>query len=257
MSTFLFDELIFGPIFSRRLGQSLGINLLPIDYKFCNFNCIYCECGWTGKNNKITLPTKELFYKMLEEKLLVLKNNDKIVNTITFAGNGEPTIHPKFDEIIEQTIILRNKYFPDSKIAVLSNATMINKQKIIDALQKIELPILKLDSAFDKTIKLMNEPKENLTVNKIVENLNKFNGNFVLQTMFLKGLYDKQTIDNSTETEITAWLEIVKQVKPKLVMLYTIARNTPAENLEKISLSKLKAIADKVNKLGFKTQVSG
>jgi len=257
MSTFLFNELVFGPIFSRRLGQSLGINLLPTDYKYCNFNCIYCECGWTSQNNKIILPTKEQFSEILEEKLISLKKNNQKIDTITFAGNGEPTIHPKFDEIIDKTIILRDKYFPNSKVAVLSNATMLHKEKIVESLKKIDLPILKLDSAFNKTAKLLNDPKQNYNVEKIAENFMKFNGNFIVQTMFLKGYYDNQYIDNTTDNEINAWLEILKKTKPKLVMIYTIARDTPAENLEKIPLLELENIAKKVNNIGIETQIAG
>jgi len=257
MSTFLFSELVFGPIFSRRLGQSLGINLLPTDYKYCNFNCIYCECGWTNNNNKITLPTKEQFAQILEEKLISLKKNNQKVDTITFAGNGEPTIHPKFDEIIDKTIELRDKYFPKSKVAVLSNATMLHKEKIVNSLKKTDLPILKLDSAFSKTAKLLNDPKQNYSIEKIAENFKKFNGNFIVQTMFLKGEYNNQHIDNTTDTEINAWLEILKKTKPKLVMLYTIARDTPAENLEKIPILELENIAKKVNNIGIETQVAG
>ncbi len=257
MATFLFNELVFGPIYSRRLGQSLGINLLPTDYKYCNFNCIYCECGWTGGNNKIILPTEQQFSEILEQKLASLKETGKKVDTITFAGNGEPTIHPKFDAIIDKTIDLRNKYFPNSKIAVLSNATMLHKEKVVASLKKTELPILKLDSASNKTAKLLNDPKQNYSVEKVIKNFRKFEGNFVMQTMFLKGVFENQHIDNTTDSEINAWLKIVEKTKPKLVMIYTIARDTPAENLEKISLSKLENIAKQVNNLGIETQVSG
>jgi len=187
MSTFLFDEIIFGPVKSRRLGVSLGINLLPNNSKFCNFNCIYCECGWTPgfSGEKIKFHPANLVNNKLKEKLKIFKNNNKNIDVITFAGNGEPTLHPEFSLIIDSTIQLRNYYFPNAKIAVLSNATTIHKKQIFDALMKIDDNILKLDSAFENTIKLLNNPQGNFNLNNLINNLKKFNGKFILQTMFV------------------------------------------------------------------------
>jgi len=259
MATFLFEEIIFGPVFSRRLGVSLGINLLPTEAKYCNFNCLYCECGWTNlKDNKdkLKLPTFEEFYKALENRLLEMKSKNKPLGTITFAGNGEPTIHPDFEQIIDATIELRNKYYPETLISVLTNATMIGKEHIFKSLLKIEQPILKLDSGILETVKLLNSPPQNYTIENQTNNFLKFNGNFILQTLFLKGKHLNQTFDNTSETELKAWLEVIKITKPKLVMIYTIARDTPASGLEKIEIEKLNEIAEMVNNLGFETQVS-
>jgi len=259
MSTFLFDEIIFGPVFSRRLGISLGINLLPSNLKFCNFDCIYCECGLSdlkNKSQKPVLPNCDDFILALENKLkeLVLKN--KPLNAITFAGNGEPTLHPDFEKIIDQTILLRNKYFPEVKIAVLSNSTFLGKEHIFKALSKIEMPILKLDSAIENTVKIINSPPLNFSIPNLIDNLLKFEGKFILQTMFLKGSYKNEVIDNTTEVELNEWLKIIEKVKPQQVMIYTIARETPVSTLEKISLEKLEQIAEKVKKLGIETQIS-
>jgi len=259
MATFLFDEIIFGPVFSRRLGASLGINLLPTRAKYCNFNCLYCECGWTDlKNkNKIILPTFDNFYAALDLKLLEMKSENKDLDAITFAGNGEPTIHPNFEKIIDATIQLRNKYYPETKIAVLSNATMLGKEHIINALKKIDQAILKLDSAIYETVKILNSPPQNYTIENLINNFLKFDKNFVLQTMFVRGKHQNICFDNTTNLEVNAWLEVIKKTQPKLVMIYTIARNTPSSDLEKIDLETLNQISRRVNNLGFETQVSG
>jgi len=259
MPTFLFDEIIFGPVKSRRLGVSLGINLLPLDYKFCNFDCIYCECGRTNKSSGIQgFHDRETVKNALEKKLSEMKAAGETPDYITYAGNGEPTIHKDFSGIIDDTVELRNKIFPDTKIAVLSNATTIGNPKIFDALLKIDDRILKLDSAFEETVRLIDNPPSGYSIKKTVENMKKFNGNMIVQTMFLAGNYNGKEVDNTTDTEISTWIELLKEIKPSQVMIYTIARDTPSPDLEKISLEKLNKIADKVRtETGLKVQVSG
>ena len=258
MSTFLFDEIIFGPVKSRRLGVSLGVNLLPNNSKFCNFNCIYCECGWTkDKQEKQNFHNKDIVISELENKLIEMKENNLIPDVITFAGNGEPTLHPNFAEIIDKTIEIRNRIFPKADIAVLSNATMLHKEKVFEALCKIEQNILKLDSAFIATIKQINGPLGHYKIESVIENFKKFDGNFILQTMFLKGSYNDKIIDNTTEEELTAWLNLLPEIKPKQIMIYTIARDTPSDTLEKVSIEKLNSIAEMARNIGFDVQVSG
>jgi wyosine [tRNA(Phe)-imidazoG37] synthetase (radical SAM superfamily) len=256
--TFLFDKIIFGPVKSRRLGISLGINLLPTDTKVCSFDCIYCECGRNPKKyeRKAVLPTRIDVKLKLKEKLEVMADENQLPDVITFAGNGEPTIHPEFAGIIEDTIELRDLISPKTRIAVLSNATMINKKEVFDALLKIEDNILKLDSAFEETIKLLDCPNKNFNLEKTVEQLTAFGGKVIIQTLFVRGSYKEQTIDNTTETEISAWIELLKKIKPSQVMIYTIARDTPIDTLEKISLHDLNIIAGKVRSAGFEVQVS-
>ena len=258
MGTFLFDKIIFGPVKSRRLGVSLGINLLPTNSKLCNFNCIYCECGWTlGKQEfKVKFHERELVAKKLEDMLIEMKKNNKPLDVITYAGNGEPTLHPDFDKIIDDTIKIRNKYFPDVRIAVLSNATLLHKDKVFKALNLIDDNILKLDSAFSETVKLFNNPIGKYDTYKLVENLKKFNGNLTIQTMFVKGKYEGQKVDNTTEKELAAWINLLHKIKPKEVMIYTIARDTPSPDLVKVSAEELYLIRDRLNKEGFKVQVS-
>lgn len=257
MSTFLFDDIVFGPVQSRRLGVSLGINLLPVKAKVCSFNCIYCECGWTHKDEKHeTLPKREEVEARLESILRDREQNGLSIDSITFAGNGEPTLHPQFSEIVDDTVKLRQKYFPNARISVLSNATMIIRPEIFHALQKVDDNILKLDSAIQSTVEIINSPSSNFRVNDLIQNLMLFNGNLTIQTMFIRGQFNDQPFDNTASTEIEKWLEALQQIKPKMVMIYSIARDTPAQDVLKVSKSELNAIAEKVKELGFNVQVS-
>lgn len=256
MPTFLFDSFVFGPIRSRRLGVSLGINLLPINSKICSFDCIYCECGWTDKKEKGRIPSRDEVKKYLAEKLLEMQKKGDALDVITFAGNGEPTLHPDFSGIIDDTIELRNRYFPYARIAVLSNSTMLTKNEVVNALKKVDQNILKLDSVFDSTIKLLNQPQVKFSAEEFVKNLKSFEGNLIVQTLFLRGVYEGKIVDNTTKEEVDGWVEQIKAIKPKEVMVYTIARETPATGLEKISLKELKAIAARIEDLGIPVQVS-
>ena len=260
MATFLFDEIIFGPVKSRRLGVSLGINLLPTRRKICNFNCIYCECGWTRNIEKAVshLPGRGEVYNALEQKLSELKAKSKAPDVITYAGNGEPTLHPDFAAIIDDSIILRDKYFPKARIAVLSNATTIADPIIKSALLKVDMNIQKLDSAFDSTIKIHNQPRVEINAEELIKNLSGFNGKVIIQTLFLRGTHNGKGIDNTTPVEIKAWLNAIERIKPSEVMIYTISRDTPeGASLKKVPITELKHIADLVESLGIKTQVSG
>jgi wyosine [tRNA(Phe)-imidazoG37] synthetase (radical SAM superfamily) len=260
MSTFLFDDIIFGPVKSRRLGISLGINLLPTKRKICNFNCIYCECGWTRDIEKAVshLPTRDQVYKALELKLLEMIESGKSPDVITYAGNGEPTLHPDFPSIIDDSISLRNKYFPKSKIAVLSNSTTINKPLIRAALLKVDMNILKLDTAFESTLKILNQPRIPVKIEELIENLIALNGKVIIQTLFLRGIYNNIEIDNTTKLEIDEWLKTIKRINPSEVMIYTISRDTPeGSQLKKVPVKELNEIAALVELMGIKTQVSG
>lgn len=255
MATFLFNEIIFGPVKSRRLGVSLGVNLLPEDFKYCTYDCLYCECGWTLNNKKVKLHSREEIAKALEQKLAEMHFNNEIPDNITFAGNGEPTIHPDFEGIIDDTIIIRNKYFPNAMISVLSNATQIHKQSVANALKLVDQNILKLDSAIDSTYRTINQPKSNVSVSTLVNRLKVFNGDLIIQTMFIKGKYKGQKFDNTTDFEVEKWLELLQDIKPKEVMIYPIARDTPLAGLQKISLIKLQEIGNKVENIGIKVKV--
>ncbi|HVN59246.1 MAG TPA: radical SAM protein [Bacteroidales bacterium] len=259
MGTFLFDKVIFGPVKSRRLGVSLGINLLPGAKKVCNFNCIYCECGWSQpvEKNGGYLPGAEEVYEFLASRLQEMKVRDEAPDVITFAGNGEPTLHPEFPLIIDSSIMLRNKFFPKAKIAVLSNATTITNPAIRDALMKADMNILKLDSAFDETIRIHNQPRMEIKAVELIENLVKFRGRVIIQTLFLRGKYNRRIIDNTTTDEINAWLAALEKIMPSSVMIYTISRDTPVGGLlTKVPREELLHIASRVEKLGIPAQVS-
>jgi wyosine [tRNA(Phe)-imidazoG37] synthetase (radical SAM superfamily) len=260
MSTFLFDKIIFGPVKSRRLGVSLGINLLPATKKLCNFNCIYCECGWTPgtSKEKSSLPERDEIYKALDQKLSEMKAKNTPPDVITFAGNGEPTLHPDFPAIVDDCIKLRNNYFPKARIAVLSNSTTITIPRIKEALLKVDQNILKLDSGFDLTVRVHNQPRVNVKVTELIGNLKRFNGQLIIQTLFLRGSYNGRSIDNTTPEEIETWLKAIEMIKPYEVMIYTISRDTPeGGQLLKVPLPELKRIAGMVNRLGIRTSVSG
>ena len=250
----LFHQTIFGPVNSRRLGISLGINLLPTDAKICSYNCIYCECGFNTTMHEAPIPSREQTAILLEAKLKEMKSEQKPLDVITFAGNGEPTLHVNFNEIIDDTILLRNKYYPEAKISVLSNSTRIDRPKIFDALLKVDNNILKFDSAIDRTFQLINQPvgkDKNLTIAQLVEHLKKFDGKLIIKTMFIRGEFRGEKFDNTTVEEVSAWLDALVQVKPKQVMIYTIDRATPIESIEKILSDELNAIAERARAKGF------
>jgi wyosine [tRNA(Phe)-imidazoG37] synthetase (radical SAM superfamily) len=256
MGTFLFNEIIFGPVSSRRLGVSLGINLLPTDYKFCTFNCVYCECGWTLKSDKkIKLPTAAEVNEALEQVLEDYNQKGKTIDSITFAGNGEPTIHPDFEKVIDDTIASRNRFMPQALISVLSNASQLNKPKVTNALAKVDRNILKLDAGTEKTYQLINQAQSHLKFDKIVDYLKNFQGNLIIQTLFIRGEHGGEKFDNTTEAEVSAWLKLLTEIKPKSVMIYPIERDTPEEKLEKIDHKTLRNIALRVEKLGFKAEM--
>jgi wyosine [tRNA(Phe)-imidazoG37] synthetase (radical SAM superfamily) len=256
--TFLFDEVIFGPVSSRRLGSSLGINLLPSCRKVCSFNCIYCECGWTGSRDltKSDYPSREEVRQTLEARLNNLSEHGAPPDSITFAGNGEPTLHPDFEGIVDDSINLRNSICPESKIVVLSNGSMADREYIRRALLKADQNILKLDTGFENTFRALNQPPENIRLSDIIQNLKSFKGKLIIQTLFIRGKYHDKWIDNTTEKETGELLKLYKDIQPEMIMVYTIARGTPIEGLERISYYELKVIADRIEDTGIKTQIS-
>jgi wyosine [tRNA(Phe)-imidazoG37] synthetase (radical SAM superfamily) len=245
MSTFLFDETIFGPVISRRLGVSLGINLLPNNRKLCTFDCVYCECGWNpkGMNLKAQMPNAQEVSELLEQKLQQMAAAGQLPDVITFAGNGEPTIHPQFAEIVDQTLALRNHWAPKARIAVLSNATMLHKPAVFEALMKVDDPILKLDGGTTQTIQAIDQPVKPFDLEETVALLEHFGSKAIIQTLFVRGTHNGISFDNTTAPEVEAWIAHLQRINPAKVMIYTIARDTPAADLTKISPAELDAIA--------------
>ena len=248
MSTIIYPSPIFGPVQSRRLGISLGINLLPADGKVCSFDCIYCECGFNEDHRpQLPLPTREEVAAALERKLQQMQEDGQMPDVLTFAGNGEPTCHPHFAEIIDDTIRLRDQYCPQAKVSVLSNSTMIHRQAVHDALMRVDNNILKLDTVDIDFIRLVDHPNGTYDVNAIIERMKAFNGHLIIQTMFLKG----PGIDNTTDHYVAPWLEAVKAINPQQVMIYTIDRETPDQSLRKATHEELDAIRDRVIAVGI------
>ena len=250
----LFDSIVYGPIRSRRLGVSLGVNLMPTDAKLCSFDCVYCECGWNQPVLHPQLPTRQQVRDSLNTKLSTLNTN---LDVITFSGNGEPTMHPDFLGIIQDTCALRDQYCPTAKVSVLSNSTQLGRPEVVEALKLCDNRILKLDSAIDATMRLIDKPvNPHLTVAQVMEWLQQFDGDFTLQTCFLRGDYHGQVIDNTTSEELAAWYQAVKILHPKQVMIYVIDRATPLKTLEKIPAEKMEQIAAPLREKGVDVIVS-
>lgn len=252
MSTIIYPSPIFGPVHSRRLGISLGINLLPADGKVCSFDCIYCECGFNEEHRPtLPMPTREEVAQKLEAKLQQMVSEGQLPDVLTFAGNGEPTCHPYFAEIIDDTIRLRNQYCPKAKVSVLSNSTMIHRQQVHDALMKVDNNILKLDTVDPIYINKVDHPNGTYDVNMIIDRLKAFNGHVIIQTMFMRGECKGESVDNTGEAYVAPWLEAVKDIQPQQVMIYTIDRETPTQGLLKATHEQLDKIRDRVTAAGI------
>lgn len=248
------EEVVFGPIHSRRLGSSLGINLLPEKGKICTFDCIYCECGWNkdGRNDT-QLPLAEKVRKALENKLQQCMAVHYPIDSITFSGDGEPTINPEFPQIIDDTIRLRNQYYPNSKITVLSNATMVHKPEVFNALRLVDNPTMKIDAPTNELIEKINHPAPGYDIHRVVEALKRFKGDFILQTMFLKS----KDFDSSSPEVLNGWMDIVRMLKPREIMVYTIDRPTPEEGLQKFTVEEMRALVLPLISEGFLIQIKG
>ena len=252
MSTIIYPSPIFGPVHSRRLGVSLGINLLPPDGKVCSFDCIYCECGFNEAHRpELPLPTREEVAKALEQKLQQMQADGQLPDVLTFAGNGEPTCHPHFPEIIDDTIRLRNHYCPQARVSVLSNATLIHRQAVHDALMRVDNNILKLDTVSADYIRLVDHPQGTYDVAQVVERMKAFDGHIIIQTMFMQGDCGGESVDNTTDDYVLPWLQAVKAIRPQQVMVYTIDRETPTPGLRKATHEQLDRIASLVKAEGI------
>ena len=258
MQTVLFHSTIYGPIHSRRLGVSLGINLMPNDGKICSFDCLYCEAGFNAQGaGKDGVPTRETVKRQLKRKLEEMKEQGQTLDVITFSGNGEPTLHPEFKKVVEDVLRLRTQYFPNAKVSVLSNSTMVGKPAVADALREVDNNILKLDSALPHTFRVLNRPvSPNCLPDGVIADLKQFGGQCVVQTIMVRGEFNGECIDNTTDDELDALLSAYLQIRPREVMLYSIDRKTPAENLEKISKEELERIAQRFRDSGITVQVN-
>lgn len=258
MQTVLFHSTIFGPIHSRRLGTSLGVNLSPDDGKICTFDCLYCEAGFNAQGPGTTgLPSREAVASGLRAKLIEMHSQGMKLDTITFSGNGEPTVHPQFPEIIDDTLAARDRYFPEAVVSVLCNSTRLDDARVCDALRKVDNAILKLDSAIDPTMRLIDRPTSpSFNTGRLIERLSEFGPACIIQTMMLRGEHDGKIIDNTTAAEVNALVEAYKKIRPREVMLYSIDRKTPAQRLVKVEREELERVADYIRAAGIKVQVN-
>ena len=246
------ETTVFGPIFSRRLGSSLGINLLPERGKICNFDCIYCECGWNKDGRGDThLPSAEEVRKALEAKLSACARDGTPIDSITFSGDGEPTLNPDFAAIVDLTLSLRDRYYPAARVSVLSNATRLDREDVFQALRRVDNPILKIDAPTDEGARKMNRPAGDYHVEDIVRNLERFEGGFILQTMFLRG-------DGWSSADwVKEWMDLVRRLHPREVMVYTVDRETPQKGLEKYTVDEMRALVRPLIEEGYQLQIKG
>ena len=249
-----FDDIVFGPIFSRRLGSSLGVNILPSKGNLCNFDCVYCECGWNKDGvAERRFPTLAEVEDALETKMTQAAAEGVRIDSITFSGNGEPTMNPEFPEIIEATLRLRDRYYPEAKVSVLSNAFLAARETVADALSKVDNPILKIDASSDELIAKINKPCGTYRLDKVIESLRRFDGNFVLQTMFLRS----PDFDTAEPAALSAWHDIVRELHPRQVMVYTIDRETPDKSLGKYTVEEMTEFVRPLLDEGFDVQIRG
>ena len=257
MSTVIYPSPIFGPVHSRRLGLSLGINLLPADGKVCSFDCIYCECGFNKEHRpQLPMPTRQEVAEALEQRLLQMQAEGRMPDVLTFAGNGEPTCHPHFSEIIDDVIALRDRYCPEAKVSVLSNATLIHRRQVHDALLRVDNNILKLDTVSPEYIARVDHPQGTYDVYQVIERLKAFNGRVIIQSMFMQGTCNGEDVDNTGDEYVLPWLEAIRHIQPRQVMIYTIDRETPTQGLLKATHDQLDRIAALVRAAGIDCSVS-
>lgn len=254
----LFHSSVFGPVNSRRLGVSLGINLMPNDGKVCSFDCLYCEAGYNSQGKGITgLADRERLRGELEGVLSKRAAEGLPLDVITFSGNGEPTLHPEFAGIVDDTLALRDRYFPNAKVSVLTNSTRISDAAVAEALKRVDNNILKLDSAVESTMRLIDRPtSEQFTVERVVEQLRQFAGTGIIQTMLLRGEHNGEKVDNTTEREISALINAYKRIQPREVMLYSLDRSTPEEHLTRVERDELERVAERIRREGIEVQVN-
>lgn len=254
----LYTTHIMGPVHSRRLGVSLGVNLLPTDGKVCSFDCVYCECGWNADHRGGKLPVADEVIAQLETKLKQMKEAGEHLDVITFAGNGEPTLHPDFARVIDRTLALRDTYFPEVKVSVLSNATRMTIPAVYEALMRVDNNILKLDGAFDETVRLIDQPADShYCVRDVVEGMKAYKGQLIVQTMFVRGEHNGHSFDNTTAAEVGAWRDLMREIRPHQIMVYSLDRPTPEQNLTAVSKAEMTELVAPLVAEGFDITISG
>jgi wyosine [tRNA(Phe)-imidazoG37] synthetase (radical SAM superfamily) len=252
MGTFLFEDIVFGPVKSRRLGVSLGINVLPGESKLCNYNCIYCECGFSKFARYEDLPSAKKIISRIEASLKTISMERIKIDAITFAGNGEPTMHPDFPLIMEKTIQLRNKYLSDVNIVVLTNATRLENIEILNALNKADKALLKIDTLIQKDFDKVNCPVEDIDITRLPMIIKNGIDNIYIQTMFFR----YRDFDNTCKDSLDIYIDAIKFLKPLQVMIYSVARDTPVRGIERVNQEELIIIGDRIRKTGTEVLIT-
>lgn len=258
MSTIIYPSPIFGPVTSRRLGRSLGVNLLPADGKVCSFDCVYCECGLNAERRpREDMPTRGRVASALRERLQSMKEAGEPLDAITFSGNGEPTSHPDFEDIVDDVIALRGELFPKAKVCLLTNSTHLGKDSVFRAVQKLDKACLKLDTVNPAYIRLVDRPQTHYDLEKLLVRMKSLSGRCIIQTMFMKGSVDGVSVDNTGDEFVLPWLEAVREIAPAAVDIYTISRETPLKTLQKASAEELDRIVQLVKAAGMDAHAYG
>ena len=252
MATVIYPGPVFGPVKSRRLGKSLGVNLLPVNGKLCSFDCIYCECVLNDEHRpKLKMPSREEVREALEKRLAAMREADDLPEAITYSGNGEPTSHPDFLAIVKDTRALRDRYCPQAKVCLLTNATHLNRDDVFEAVKLIDRPCLKLDTVDADYIRFVDRPNCPYDVKTVIERMKAFEGKCIVQTMFMQGEFAGRSVDNTTDDYVEPWLAALREIRPEGVDIYTLARDTPVAGLKKVGPETLAAIAGRVSALGI------
>lgn len=241
-------SIVYGPLHSRRLGESLGINLSPVTFKLCDLNCVYCQYGFSKMRhfNHIPekyFPKKLLIFKEIENALVQYPFSGKKIDCITFAGNGEPTLHPDFSEIAERTYALRNKLLPQAKLAILSNATMVSDPAIQKILQYFDKKIMKLDAGNHNMFRLLNHPHYKINFSQIIESLSTIKS-VIIQTLFVQG-----SINNSTDEHVDLIIKRYKKIKPESIQIYSIDRTPADKGILQVPIERLNEIRERITKV--------
>lgn len=250
MTIKLQNNIIYGPVKSRRLGSSLGINILSPEKKICNFNCVYCQYGWTNINSNDLSDTSSFISTAdvlisVEKALFALSPSP---NYITLSGNGEATLHPDFDNIVEGVLILRDEFAPESKTAILSNSMGVMDQKIRNSLSKLDERIMKLDCGDEHLFKIYNRPVLPTKLDSIVLGLSLLD-NVTIQTLFTVGEHG-----NSNEKQVDNWIDKLKVISPIDVQIYTLDRGYPSNKIYPVAFDWLHELEVKLNGAGIKSK---
>ena len=235
----LHPGIIYGPVRSRRLGASLGLNILPVNYKLCSFDCIYCQCGWTAVctidpvDRLADFPAPENFGEALKSTL----REQKEIDNITFSGNGEPTLHPRFEELVDIAKQLKEEHFPEAKLGVLSNSSTVSYENVPRALAKLDFRIMKLEAGSPETFRKINRPHKGIDYGAILSGLKSLD-EVTLQTMFVDG-----STSNTSNREVREWMERVGEIKPMNAQIYSLHRPPADSSLREVSAERLREIA--------------